>query len=207
MVMHLDRPFVGQFAVTQVFANLNPMEPLGWLYRDGGVGYVEEQGAIQGRYHNGTDYGLPCGTPLVACADGTVVFAGWDTTGFGNRISVDHGDGVQTLVGHLQQIDIKVGQKVTRGQHVGLSGTTGNSTGCHTHWSVQVGDEYVSPIPYLNAPLPAPTTAAPPATADEGMAIITNHISAIKTLPEPQRPAALNSLIGDMHAKWPQFTH
>jgi N-acetyl-anhydromuramyl-L-alanine amidase AmpD len=201
MVQHLDRPFAGMYPVTQEFGVQNPMEPLGDKYTDGGVGYIWKQGAIAGHWHNGTDYATPCGTPLLSCAAGTVTFAGWDATGFGNRVSVDHGNGLQTLVGHLQQIDVHVGQHVTTGQRLGLSGTTGNSTGCHTHWSVQQGDEYVSPVPYLNAPMPA--TGHPPKSAAEAVEVLARHAADLQV--HPSVPDT-NQLISDMCTKWPKFT-
>lgn len=208
MTLTLRRPFDGTPVITQVFGNQNSMEPSGYTYPDGSVGYVWKAGAVAGHPHNGVDYALACGTPLLASADGTVAFAGWDTTGFGNRVSVDHGGGVQTLLGHMSEIDVAVGQKVMAGQRLGLSGTSGNSTGCHLHWSVQQNGVYVSPAPFLAtptppAPPPAPappaSTAHPPATADEAAHVLLRHAQALVDHPDV---AGTNSLVAAI-AKWP----
>src|SRR4051812_19518167 len=147
-MLSLWRPFDGTYTVTQEYGNQNPMEPAGYTYSDGSIGYVWQQGAVWGHPHNGVDYGLPCGTPLLAQADGTVVFAGWDTTGFGNCVVVHHNAGAspqsglptgqryETLCAHLSVLQVRPGAKVKQGQQIGLSGTSGNSTGCHLHNSL-----------------------------------------------------------------------
>ena len=89
-------------------------------------------------YHSGVDLAAPCGTPVHAAADGTVVSAGWYGT-LGNYLLIDNGKIAGTYwstgYGHLSQFLVSAGQHVTRGQVVALSGTTGRSTGCHVHFN------------------------------------------------------------------------
>jgi murein DD-endopeptidase MepM/ murein hydrolase activator NlpD len=151
----LSRPFDGTFAVTQVFAHDWPgVEPAGFRYPDGSIGYTPGDGGVAGNWHNGVDYATPCGTPLLAAADGVVSAAGWDTTGFGNRIILDHGD-VLTLYAHLNRLDVQAGQQVKAHEQIGLSGSSGNSTGCHLHFSVMSADRryYYAPDTFFSAAL------------------------------------------------------
>lgn len=104
-------------------------------------------------YHKGQDIAAPTGTPINVTADGVVVIAGW-VKGYGNGIYVDHGNGITTRYGHLSRIDVVVGQTLKRGDHLGLVGSTGRSTGPHLHYEVRINGEPTSPIPYL--PLVAP---------------------------------------------------
>ncbi|MFI8411232.1 M23 family metallopeptidase [Paeniglutamicibacter gangotriensis] len=98
--------------------------------------------------HNGLDYGAACGTPVKASAAGTVVqseFAGHS----GNRVQIDHGNGLETSYNHNSALKVTVGQKVERGEVVALVGTTGNSTGCHVHLEVIVNGKWVNPEGWL----------------------------------------------------------
>jgi len=102
-----------------------------------------------GDFHRGQDYVAQCGTSVLAAASGTVTFAGWHQFGGGNRVVVDHGNGLETTYNHLSSFNVKVGQTVSRGEVVALSGTTGASTGCHLHFEVQVNGEVVDPTGWL----------------------------------------------------------
>ncbi|MCQ2001380.1 M23 family metallopeptidase [Arthrobacter zhaoxinii] len=102
-----------------------------------------------GEMHNGQDFAATCGTAVNAAASGTVVFAGWHPYGGGNRVVVDHGNGVQTTYNHLSNIAVTVGTEIDRGFLVGASGTTGSSTGCHLHFEVMVNGEVVDPLNWL----------------------------------------------------------
>ncbi|MDJ0314474.1 M23 family metallopeptidase [Arthrobacter sp. H35-D1] len=102
-----------------------------------------------GEQHTGQDFAIACGNLVFSAAGGTVSFAGWHSYGGGNRVVVDHGNGLSTSYNHMSEISVKVGQKVDRGTQVGLSGTTGASTGCHLHFEVIVDDETVDPIDWL----------------------------------------------------------
>ncbi|TVU66913.1 M23 family metallopeptidase [Paenarthrobacter nitroguajacolicus] len=102
-----------------------------------------------GDFHRGQDFVAQCGTAVHAAATGKVTFAGWHEYGGGNRVVVDHGNGLETTYNHLSSFTVKVGQTVNRGDTVALSGTTGASTGCHLHFEVQVNGEVVDPMGWL----------------------------------------------------------
>ncbi len=99
-------------------------------------------------YHEGQDIDAVYGTPVMVAASGTVTIAGRER-GYGNVIYVDHGAGLSTRYGHLSQIDVKIGQTVTRGQTIGLVGSTGRSTGPHLHYEVRINNQPVDPRQYL----------------------------------------------------------
>jgi len=99
-------------------------------------------------YHEGQDIDAAYGTPVMVAASGTVTIAGRQR-GYGNVIYVDHGAGLSTRYGHLSQIDVKIGQTVTRGQTIGLVGSTGRSTGPHLHYEVRINNQPVDPRQYL----------------------------------------------------------
>lgn len=102
-----------------------------------------------GEFHRGQDYAAQCGTSVFAAASGTVTFSGWHPYGGGNRVVIDHGNGLETTYNHLSSSSVQVGQKVNRGDVVALSGTTGASTGCHLHFEVMVNGEVVDPLGWL----------------------------------------------------------
>jgi murein DD-endopeptidase MepM/ murein hydrolase activator NlpD len=87
--------------------------------------------------HEGLDIATGLGTPVHAPADGTVVFAGIEG-GYGHVLVLDHGYGLKTRYGHLSRIDVKVGEKVHRGDLIAAVGSTGRSTGPHLHYEVRV---------------------------------------------------------------------
>lgn len=101
------------------------------------------------RNHNGIDFGASSGTPIKAGAGGTVVFAGWNSGGFGNLVIIDHGGGLRTLYAHQSSVAVGVGSSVSAGQVVGYVGSTGASTGPHLHWEVWVNGAAVNPMNYL----------------------------------------------------------
>lgn len=100
------------------------------------------------RFHAGVDIDGACGQPIFAGEVGTVLSAGYNG-GYGNATVIDHGGGLSTLYAHQSSIGVSSGQKVSRGQQVGLVGTTGLSTGCHLHFEVRINGEPVDPVPYL----------------------------------------------------------
>ncbi len=99
-------------------------------------------------YHEGQDIEAQIGTPVSATANGTVLCAGWQN-GYGQVVYIDHGNGLQTRYGHLSQINVSVGQTISRGETVGLVGSTGRSTGPHLHYEVRINNQPVNPISYL----------------------------------------------------------
>lgn len=117
---------------------------------------------------HGTDYVCPEGTQIWASAEGTVVTAdSVDDSSRGKNITIKHPDGQQTAYFHLSRVDVKVGQKVTRGQNIGLSGNTGASTGAHLHFVILNKDgKPVDAEPILEASL-IRINAAKPATSGE----------------------------------------
>ncbi|APX00488.1 M23 family metallopeptidase [Arthrobacter sp. QXT-31] len=102
-----------------------------------------------GDFHRGQDLVAQCSTSVLAAAAGTVTFAGWHPYGGGNRVVVDHGNGLKTTYNHLSSFNVSQGQKVSRGDVVAFSGTTGASTGCHLHFEVEVNGEVVDPNGWL----------------------------------------------------------
>lgn len=100
--------------------------------------------------HNGLDWAGPRGTPILASADGVVKQAGRQG-GYGNLVIIQHDFGIETYYAHLNSIDVRVGQRVSRGQRIGGMGTTGASTGVHLHYEVRVNGRAVNPITYVRA--------------------------------------------------------
>lgn len=100
------------------------------------------------KYHSGMDMAAPGGSPILAAANGTVKFAGWNG-GYGNCVIIDHGGGIQTLYGHSSKLLVSVGQTVSRGEKIALVGTTGTSTGNHLHFEVLNNGAATDPRPYL----------------------------------------------------------
>lgn len=102
-----------------------------------------------GEMHTGVDLSASCSTPVMAAAPGIVTEAGWSPYGGGNRIVIDHGNGLKTTYNHLALIGVSVTQKVAQGELVAGAGTTGNSTGCHLHFEVLINDTIVDPATWL----------------------------------------------------------
>ena len=98
--------------------------------------------------HRGVDISVPENTPFVAPANGVIALAGWDG-GLGNAIKIDHGYGYQTVYGHLNKILVRPGQRVKRGDLIGLVGSTGLSTGPHLHYQVSVNSAPTNPLRYV----------------------------------------------------------
>jgi murein DD-endopeptidase MepM/ murein hydrolase activator NlpD len=99
----------------------------------------------QSSYHSGMDIGVACGTPVGAARAGTVTFSGTGAV-YGEYVVIAHADGLTTLYGHLSVRYAAVGQRVEQGQVIGLSGTTGRSTGCHLHWGATRNGTAIDPL-------------------------------------------------------------
>ncbi|WP_223262992.1 M23 family metallopeptidase [Arthrobacter sp. NamB2] len=99
-----------------------------------------------GEFHTGQDYAAPCGTPVFAADAGTVRAVGWHLWGGGNRVEVDHGNGLITSYNHLQRISVGVGESVDGGDPIAEVGTSGSSTGCHLHFETILNGEHVDPL-------------------------------------------------------------
>lgn len=100
-------------------------------------------------YHKGVDWATPTGTAVYASCGGTVARAGWGS-GYGYVVYINHPDGRQTRYGHLSKVLVSVGQTVTQGQKIALSGNTGVSTGPHLHFEILINGSQVNPLNYLN---------------------------------------------------------
>lgn len=170
MAIKLNLPVSG--SITQYFGE-NPQIYKKWGYAG----------------HNGIDHGIPNGTPIMASADGTVEKAEFETDGYGNFVKISHMDGTTkyyTYYAHLQSFSVKVGQKITAGTQVGLSGNTGASTGPHLHFGIKIDGQnpaykgYIDPMPYLTGT--APSTPASP--------------TAPGTASSPQAPAVPGAIVG-----------
>ena len=101
-----------------------------------------------GYIHKGIDIGTFIGANIYAAARGKVIYAGWQG-GYGNTIMIHHGSGITTLYGHLEKILIKYGQIISKGDVIGLVGSTGKSTGPHLHYEIRVNGKRVDPMNYL----------------------------------------------------------
>ena len=101
--------------------------------------------------HGGIDLAGPMGTPVYATADGIVLRSEWNNGGYGNLVELDHGQGIQTRYGHLSRLIAQPGQRVHRGDLIGLMGSTGRSTGSHLHYEVRIDGRAVNPIPFLQS--------------------------------------------------------
>ncbi len=104
-------------------------------------------------YHNGLDIAVPSGTampPLYSCTGGVVTRAGWDPRGLGLHVRIDHGNGYETVYGHMSRVDVGFGENVGRGQVLGLMGNTGRSTGPHVHFMVVHNGVPQNPLNFTN---------------------------------------------------------
>ncbi len=114
-----------------------------------GFGYRKAPRAGATSYHKGVDWATATGTPVYASSGGVVAKAGWGR-GYGNVVFIDHPDGRQTRYAHLSKVLVSVGQSVSQGQRIALSGNTGVSTGPHVHFEILIGGSQVNPLNYLN---------------------------------------------------------
>ena len=118
-------------------------------------GYGQRDASISGwGFHGGIDItgGGFMGTPIYATRAGTVIAANYGTTGYGNYVIIDHGDGYTSLYGHCSALLVSQGQRVSRGQIIAQVGNTGWSTGPHLHFEVRYNGETVDPLDYVNIP-------------------------------------------------------
>ena len=102
------------------------------------------------RMHEGTDFASSYGTPLYAPADGIIIHANWES-GYGRLIKISHKFGIETRYGHLSQLRVKNGQKVSRGERIGDMGNSGRSTGTHLHYEVRLNGKPVNPMTFIRA--------------------------------------------------------
>lgn len=113
-----------------------------------GFGWRRDPLGRRWRFHSGMDVAGDRGDPVFATAQGLVIKAGW-SDGYGRHVVIDHGFGITTLYGHCSQLLVAEGERVRRGQKVGLMGSTGMSTGDHLHFEVHLDGAAVDPRDYL----------------------------------------------------------
>ncbi|UCF30093.1 MAG: M23 family metallopeptidase [bacterium] len=118
----------------------------GW--KTSGFGYRTSPFTGRREMHKGVDVATRTGTAIIAPADGLVLFTGREG-GFGNVVVIDHGYGIITKYAHCSTMEVKVGQKVDRGEIIARVGNTGRSTGPHLHYEVAVNGVPVNPMRYI----------------------------------------------------------
>ena len=133
-----------------------------WDYQHGTVEVYDRRGRHigeridpfngEGAFHRGVDISGAYGEPVIAPADGEVVFA-HAINGYGRTVILDHGHSVTTLYGHLSNFAVIAGQEIHRGDIIGYIGLTGRSTGPHLHYEVRIHDTPVNPYKYLRITL------------------------------------------------------
>lgn len=131
-------------ALLNATPNIRPAK--GWM--SSGFGYRNSPFTGKRTLHAGIDIAASPGTPVYAPADGVVVFASFDSS-YGKLITVDYGYGVTTRFGHLSQIYVQAGQRVTKWDVIGAVGNTGRSTGPHLHYEVRINGTPVDPANYI----------------------------------------------------------
>ena len=137
--MQFRQPFVGDYQITLDFGEKFP--PL----------YTDESP------HRGIDYGCPIGTPILASEAGTVIYVAHLQQGYGNFVLISHANGrYETLYAHLDEICVKVGETVSRGEVIGTSGNSGNSTGPHLHFELRKSGIQIDPKTMLQSVLDEP---------------------------------------------------
>jgi murein DD-endopeptidase MepM/ murein hydrolase activator NlpD len=118
----------------------------GWL--SSRFGFRKDPFTEKQTFHRGLDFSVPLGTPVRVTGDG-VILAVQQQRGFGRVIKVDHGGGVVTVYAHLDQQLVKKGDKVSRGDVIGKSGSTGRSSAPHLHYEIRVSNRPVNPLAYI----------------------------------------------------------
>lgn len=112
-------------------------------------GYISSHvGYRWGRLHKGLDIARPSNYTIKAADNGTVVEAGYSGS-FGNKIVINHNNGMKTIYAHMSSLKVSVGQTVTKGQQIGVMGSTGNSTGTHLHFELYINGALKNPLDYL----------------------------------------------------------
>jgi murein DD-endopeptidase MepM/ murein hydrolase activator NlpD len=105
-------------------------------------------GYRSGGFHTGVDIAAPYKTPIRAADDGTVKVAAYSSTGYGNRVELNHGNGFSTLYAHCSSFNVRVGQVVRKGDIIAYVGSTGRSSGNHCHFEIRVNGQHVNPMKY-----------------------------------------------------------
>ncbi len=101
------------------------------------------------RMHTGLDFSAPIGTPIHATGNGVVEAVDLDRSGYGYHVTINHDFGYKTIYAHMSRIDVKKGQKIKRGEVLGLVGNTGTSTAPHLHYEVLQNDKKINPVHFF----------------------------------------------------------
>jgi murein DD-endopeptidase MepM/ murein hydrolase activator NlpD len=125
-----------------------PRSPI-WLIRPVRAAIGAGFGPRDNRFHPGLDYPAASGTRVTAAGRGRVVFAGWDTGGYGNLVVVRHPRAVRSMYAHLSRIEVRRGQWVSAGSRVGAVGATGLATGPHLHFELRLRGAAIDPLTAL----------------------------------------------------------
>jgi murein DD-endopeptidase MepM/ murein hydrolase activator NlpD len=115
-----------------------------------GLRYIEAFNVSTG--HRAIDYAAETGTPIRAVGDGTITFAGWDSRGYGNMVSIRHNSTYSTNYAHQSKMAVKNGQKVKQGDIIGYVGSTGFSTGPHLHYEMLKNGAKINPLQEILPP-------------------------------------------------------
>ena len=108
---------------------------------------------LAGEFHWGQDFAAPCGTRVYSADAGVVRAVGWHPWGGGNRVEIDHGNGLITTYNHLEAIAVKKGDSVRVGEVIARVGTTGSSTGCHLHFETILNGSHTDPMDWTLLPI------------------------------------------------------
>lgn len=130
-------------------ADKNGNAPMLWPVKRVSGSYVSSY-VGDDRNHKGMDIVAKAGTPVYAAAAGTVSYAGY-SSGYGNYIIIDHGNGLTTLYAHNSTLAVSKGDQVAAGESIAAVGRTGYATGNHLHFEVRVNGSYVNPVPYIGS--------------------------------------------------------
>jgi murein DD-endopeptidase MepM/ murein hydrolase activator NlpD len=127
------------------------ISPVNVIFRRGDGMKFREVHPVLGtpQWHHGQDFSTPYGTEVYATGSGKVIEAGWDG-GFGNCVVIDHGYGYQSTYGHLSNIKVTTGLNVKRGDLIGLTGSSGTSSGPHLHYQIDLYGQHRNPLYYFN---------------------------------------------------------
>lgn len=136
--------------VSKIVKTLPLAEPVANFQEHSGFGHRIDPFNGHLAFHSGIDLAGPTNAKIHTTADGTVVSAGVNGA-YGNCIDIDHGNGITTRYGHLSEILVKEGQKVSKGDVIGIQGSTGRSTGAHLHYEVRYHDQAMNPKNFLEA--------------------------------------------------------
>lgn len=134
---------------------IQPIRDKDLTHMASGFGWRSDPFTKVRKFHYGMDFTAPQGTPIYASGDGVVTRADDRSAGYGLHIRIDHGYGYMTLYAHLSKYNVKVGQKVKRGEIIGFVGSTGRSQAPHLHYEVHKDGKHINPVHFYYGSLSA----------------------------------------------------